>query len=136
MPFSGGRESSVWLAMATRYARGHGHADPVPVTLRYPGLASAEQLRLQELVIAQLGLADWERVEPDDDLDLIGPVAAAALQRTGPFWPPNAYTMAPLLEAARDGVFVLMTGISDFFTWWRWAPLSEPSIGSPPADFA
>ena len=79
---------------------------------------------LQELVVAQLGLADWERVEPDDDLDLIGPVAGAALRRTGPFWPPNAYTMAPLMEAARDGVFVLLTGISDFFAWWRWAPLA------------
>ena len=32
--------------------------------------------------------------------------------------------MAPLLEAARDGVFVLITGMSDFFAWWRWAPLT------------
>ena len=86
MPFSGGRESSMWLAMATRYARRHGHGDPLPVTLRYPDLASPEQLMLKELVVAQLGLADWERVDPDDDLDLIGPVAGAALQRTGPFW--------------------------------------------------
>ena len=136
MPFSGGRESSMWLAMATRYARRHGHGDPVPVTLRYPGLASPQQLTLQELVIAQLGLADWERVEPDDDLDLIGPVAGAALRQTGPFWPPNAYTMAPLIEAARGGVFVLVTGMSDFFAWWRWAPLTGRSSGSPPADFA
>ena len=124
MPFSGGRESSVWLAMATRYARCHGHDDPVPMTLRYPGLASTEQLRVQELVIAQLGLSDWQRVEPDDNLDLIGPIAAEALRLTGPFWPPNAYLMAPLIQAARDGVFVLMTGISDFFAWWRWAPLA------------
>jgi hypothetical protein len=124
IPFSGGRESSMWLAMGTRHARRHGHADPVPVTLRYPGLASPEQLELQELVVARLGLADWEIVEPDDDLDLIGPVAAAALRRTGPFWPPNAYLMAPLIEAAREGVFVLLTGVSDFFSWWRWAPLA------------
>ena len=124
MPFSGGRESSMWLAMATRYARRHGHGDPVPITLRHPGLASPEQLRLQEHVVAQLGLADWERVEPDDDLDLIGPVAGAGLRRTGPFWPPNAYVMAPLLEAARGGVFVPLTGLSDFFAWWRWAPLA------------
>ena len=81
MPFSGGRESSMWLAMATRYARRHGHGDPVPVTLRYPDLASPEELMLQELVVAQLGLADSARVDPDDDLDLIGPVAGAALQR-------------------------------------------------------
>jgi hypothetical protein len=124
IPFSGGRESSMWLAMATRHARSHGHDDPVPVTLRYPGLASSEQLALQELVVARLGLADWEVVEPDDNLDLIGPVASGALRETGPFWPPNAYLMAPLLEAAREGVFVLLTGVSDFFSWWRWAPLA------------
>jgi hypothetical protein len=129
MPFSGGRESSMWLAMATRYARHHGHGDPVPVTLRYPGLSSSEQLTLQELVVARLGLADWERVEPDDDLDLIGPIAGEALLRTGPFWPPNAYTMAPLIEAARGGVFLLLTGLSDFFAWWRWAPLASVLAG-------
>ena len=123
MPFSGGSESSTWLAVATRYARRHGHDDPIPITLRYPGLASPEQLRLQERVIAQLGLADWERVEPDEDLDLIGPVASAALRQTGPLWPPHAYVMAPLIEAARDGVFLLLTALEDFFTWWRWAPL-------------
>ena len=128
MPFSGGRESSMWLAVATRYARRHGHGDPVPVTLRYPGLASPQQLTLQELVIAQLGLPDWERVEPDGDLDLIGPIAGAALRQIGPFWPANAYTMAPLIEAARGGVFVLVTGLSDFFAWWRWAPLRPSSL--------
>ena len=45
MPFSGGSESSTWLAVATRYARSHGHDDPIPITLHYPGLASPEQLR-------------------------------------------------------------------------------------------
>ena len=129
MPFSGGRESSMWLAVATRYARRHGHGDPVPVTLRYPGLASPQQLTLQELVIAQLGLPDWERVEPDGDLDLIGPIAGAALRQIGPFWPANAYTMAPLIEAARGGVFVLVTGLSDFFAWWRWAPVAAVLAG-------
>lgn len=129
MPFAGGRESSMWLAMATRYARRHGYRDPVPMTLRYPGLASPEQLTLQELIIAQLGLGDWERVEPDDDLDLIGPVAGAALRQTGPLWPPHAYVMAPLLEAARDGVFLLLTGLEDFFTWWRWVPLASVFAG-------
>lgn len=123
MPFSGGSESSTWLAVATRYARSHGHDDPIPITLHYPGLASPEQLGLQEHVIAQLGLADWERVEPEEDLDLIGPIAGAAMRQTGPLWPPHAYVMAPLLEAARDGVFLLLTALEDFFTWWRWAPL-------------
>jgi hypothetical protein len=124
VPFSGGRESSMWLATATRHARRNGHDDPIPVTLRYPGLASADELRFQERVVSHLGLADWERVEPDGDLDLIGSVAAATLARTGPLWPPHAYILAPLVEAARDGVFAVGTGLIDFFAWWRWAPLA------------
>jgi hypothetical protein len=122
IPFSGGRESSMWLATATRYARGNGHDDPIPVTLRYPGLVTDEELQVQERVVAHLGLADWERIE-SDDLDLVGPVARSILTRTGPMWPANAHTMAPLVEAARDGVFVFITGLTDFFSWWMWVPL-------------
>jgi hypothetical protein len=124
LPFSGGRESTMWLATATRSARRNGHDDPVPITLRYPGLATAEELRVQERVVAHLGLADWERIELEESLDLIGPVARDTLTRTGPIWPPHAYMMAPLIEAARDGVFVFMTGLGDLFSWWRWGPLA------------
>lgn len=123
IPFSGGAESSTWLATATRYARQSGHEDPIPLTLSYPGLATADEVGLQELVVARLGLADWERVEPDGSLDLIGPVAGATLARTGPIWPANTYVMTPLIKAARDGVFVFLTGLADFFSWWQWAPL-------------
>jgi hypothetical protein len=123
VPFSGGAESSMWLATATRYARRNGHDDPVPLTLRYPGLASTEELSVQERVVAHLRLADWEQIEPEGSLDLVGPVAAATLARTGPLWPPNAYLMSPLVEAARGGVFVFVTGIDDFFSWWPWGRL-------------
>jgi hypothetical protein len=123
MPFSGGGESSMWLATATRYARRNGHGDPIPLTLRYPGLATAEELHVQERVVSHLALSDWVRVEPDADLDLVGPVARATLARTGLIWPANAFVMTPLVEAARDGVFVFITGLGDFFAWWRWGPL-------------
>ncbi len=112
----------MWLATATRYARRNGHDDPIPLSLRHPGLASAEELEVQNRVVAHLGLADWERVEAED-LDLVGAVARATLARTGPLWPANAFVMAPLVEAARAGVFVFITGLADFFSWWRWAPL-------------
>jgi hypothetical protein len=129
VPFSGGRESCIWLATATRYARRTGHDDPIPLTLRYPGLASERELEVQEHVVAHLGLGNWECVEPDGDLDLIGSVAGPTLARTGPLWPPNAYLMAPLIEAARDGVFVFMSGLIDFFAWWRWGSLMELLAG-------
>src|SRR6202012_2901506 len=35
LPFSGGRESSMVLAMATAFMRRHGQHDPVPVSLRF-----------------------------------------------------------------------------------------------------
>lgn len=126
IPFSGGRESSVWVALGTRYARDHGYDDPVPVTLRHPGLASTEELQVQERVVAHLGLTEWERVEAEqDDLDLVGPVARDTLVRTGPIWPANAYVMAPLVEASRGGVYVFLTGLGDFFSWWRWGALAS-----------
>ena len=132
IPFSGGRESSMWLATATRYARQNGYDDPIPMTLGYAGLATTEELRLQDRIVAHLGLSDWERVEPDADLDLIGPVAGATLARTGPLWPPNAYLMAPLVELARDGVFVFATGLIDFFDCGagrRWRRRSRGTAG-------
>jgi len=125
IPFSGGRESSMWLAIATHYARRNGYDDPIPTTLRHPGLASAGELQAQERVVAHLGLADWERVESGGSLDLIGPVARATLARIGAVWPANAYTMAPLVEAARGGVFVFLTGLMDFYSWWRGAPIAR-----------
>jgi asparagine synthase (glutamine-hydrolysing) len=39
--FSGGRESSWVLAVATEAARSHGYADPIPVTLRFPDAATS-----------------------------------------------------------------------------------------------
>ena len=120
MPFSGGRESSTWLAMATGYPAPRPRR-PGPDNAAPSGMASPGQLRLQERVIAALGLGDWERIEPERPRpDRTG--RRRALTRTGPLWPPNAYVMVPLLEAARDGMFVLLTGLGDFFSWWRRAP--------------
>jgi hypothetical protein len=129
LPFSGGRESTMLLAVAASYARRHGHMDPVPVTLRFADPALAGQRRVQEQVIAHLALNDWESVDVDGQLDLVGPVARRILLRTGPMWPANAHMMVPLIEAAHDGVFVLVTGLMDFFAFWRWAPLAAVVAG-------
>jgi asparagine synthase (glutamine-hydrolysing) len=107
--FSGGRDSSAVLAVATRVARAEGLPDPVPATIRAPDAPLAEESRWQELVVAHLGLADWLRLEFSDELDLVGPVAAAAMRRHGLLWPFNAHFHVPLLEAARGGT--VLTGI-------------------------
>jgi hypothetical protein len=107
--FSGGRDSSAVLAVAARVARREGLPDPIPATIRATGAPAAEESRWQELVVAHLGLPDWLRVEVDGELDLVGPVAAAAMRRHGLLWPFNAHFHVPLLEAARGRT--LLTGI-------------------------
>ena len=119
--FSGGRDSSAVLAIATRLARREGLEPPVPVTLRFPGVADADESSWQELVVGHLGLVDWEREEVRGELDLIGPVAQAVLRRHGVLWPPNTHFHQPILDRARGGS--VLTGIDGdgLLGSWRWA---------------
>jgi hypothetical protein len=107
--FSGGRDSSLVLAVAARAARRAGLPDPVPATIRAPAVPEADEAGWQEQVVAELGLRDWVRVEVGGELDAVGPVASAALRCHGLLWPFNAHFHVPLLEAARGGS--LLTGI-------------------------
>lgn len=122
MTFSGGGESAMALAVNSAYARSHGMPDPVPITLRHPGLSSPDVVAQQEKIIAHLRLREWERVEVEEDLELIGALGGRTLLALGLLWPAHTYTMVPLMERAR--VLVLITGLTDFFAFWRWAPLA------------
>lgn len=124
--FSGGRDSSAILAVATHAARRHGLAPPVPVTLRFPGPESDES-RWQEHVVRHLRLDQWERI-PLDEIDVVGPVATRVLERHGVLWPANAHFHVPMLARATSGS--LLTGIDGdvLFGGWRWAP---PGPGAP-----
>jgi len=119
--FSGGRDSSAVLAAAVEVARREGLPEPVPVTLRFPRVASTEESRWQELVIAHLRVRHWERIEIADELDLLGPVARSALTTHGLLWPPNAYVHVPIIDRARGGC--VLTGLDGdgLFGDWRWA---------------
>ncbi len=119
--FSGGRDSSAILALATRLARREGLAVPVPVTLRFPEAPAADESAWQEQVVRHLGLIEWERVEVTDELDLVGPVAGVVLRRHGLLWPPNTHFHQPILDRARGGA--VLTGIDGdgLFASWRWA---------------
>jgi asparagine synthase (glutamine-hydrolysing) len=105
--FSGGRDSSAVLAVATDVARRHGLALPIPVTMRFPGEPRADESAWQELVLEHLGLTA-EVVELHDELDALGAIATATLRRIGVRWPANGYLHAPVLEVARGGS--LLTG--------------------------
>jgi asparagine synthase (glutamine-hydrolysing) len=104
--FSGGRDSSAVLAIATHVARREGLPDPVPITRVFPDAPAAEERRWQELVVGHLGLTDWQRVSIHDELDLVGPLAAAHLVEHGVVWPPMIHADLPLLESLRGGSLI------------------------------
>jgi hypothetical protein len=117
--FSGGRDSSLVLAVATHVARREGLPLPVPVTLWFHDDPDADESRWQEQLIRHLGLPDWERLERAD-LGFLGPVARAGLREHGLLWPANAFFHAPIIEVARGGT--VLTGIDGdgLFAGWRW----------------
>lgn len=104
--FSGGRDSSLLLAAAVDVARRDGLPLPVPATLVF-GDPRTEERQWQELVVARLRLADWERIEVAGDLlDALGPVATGLLARHGLLWPFNTHFHQPIVARAAGGTVV------------------------------
>ena len=96
--FSGGRDSSAVLAVATHMARRHGLSDPVPVTELYPGVPESDESQWQHLVIGHLGLREWIRLEFPEGNDLLGSQAQDSLRRRGMIWPPALHVKATVLD--------------------------------------
>jgi asparagine synthetase B (glutamine-hydrolysing) len=113
--FSGGRDSSALLALANRIARREGLSGPVPATVRVPSAGESYEDDWQELVVGHLQIDEWLRVTVDDELDLVGPTAAALMRRSGLPYPYNLHLQIPLLEAARGGSFVTGLGGDEIF---------------------
>ena len=106
--FSGGRDSSAVLAVATRAARAAGIDDPIPVTDRFPGDEGAEESSWQGAVIRHLGLREWIRRDATLDCDLLGDTSTSMLRRYGVVWPPTASSNVQLYGVAKGGV--MLTG--------------------------
>jgi asparagine synthase (glutamine-hydrolysing) len=106
--FSGGRDSSVVLAVAAHVARRDGLPLPVPATVRAPGVPASLETEWQERVVRHLALPDWHVEEVGDELDYVGPVAQRGLARHGLLFPAQAHFHVPLLARARGGS--LLTG--------------------------
>jgi asparagine synthase (glutamine-hydrolysing) len=116
--FSGGRDSSAILAVATNVARRHGLPDPVPLTLRFPDHPRTEETEWQEAVIRHLGLDDWETAIIDTDLEILGDRAKHLLTRHGLFWPSNATTMDLLAQRGAGGAILTGNGGDEIFSPW------------------
>ncbi|MBJ7328670.1 MAG: hypothetical protein JHC95_02165 [Solirubrobacteraceae bacterium] len=123
--FSGGRDSSVLLAAATRVARREGLPDPVPLTQRFPGVPEADETAWQERVIGHLGLTEWELFESGAELDLVGEVAAGVLRAHGLRYPPASHAHIPMYEHASGGTLVMGDGGDQVFGGWRRVAVGE-----------
>ena len=122
--FSGGRDSSLILAVATRVARREGLALPIPITKRYPGVASTDESSWQQMVIDHLGLREWLILDYAADTDLLGSSATESLSRYGVLWPPMAHTSATMLSHAAGGSLLTGEGGDSWFGAHRSTPLA------------
>ena len=113
--FSGGRGSSMILAVASAVARSSGLPPPIPITALFPAAAATDERNWQDQVIKYLGLAEWERVEIIDQLDLLGPYSCRLLLVYGNLWPFNVHFSAPLAERAHGGTLVTGSGGDEVF---------------------
>ena len=123
--FSGGRDSSAVLATAVAVARREGLPAPVPVTHRFPSADGTDEAAWQEQVVDHLGLEDWVRIELASELDAIGPVATAVIERHGLLWPCNTYFHAPIFEAAAGGSVLTGIGGDEALSDSSWAHVRD-----------
>ncbi|HEY1521071.1 MAG TPA: asparagine synthase-related protein, partial [Solirubrobacteraceae bacterium] len=119
--FSGGRDSSLLLAVAAHVCRHAGLEPPLPVTLCMASpLAETDELRWQERVLKHLQITDWRRIPIDGELDLIGPFARRHLLRDGLLFPANAHSIVPLLEAAGERCLIVGVGGDELLGPQQW----------------
>lgn len=130
--FSGGMDSSLILAAATRAAANVGSAPPVPLTWRPEDAPAAREDDWQEAVVLELGLPDWERLTVGDELDWIGPVAQRVIARHGLLAPPNTHLHDPLLERAAGGTLLTGIGGDQILGTWRWGRVAAARAGQLP----
>jgi asparagine synthase (glutamine-hydrolysing) len=111
VPFSGGRDSSLVLAVACSIAREAGVPLPTAVTFRHSDFPESDETAWQAMVIGHLqdqGLRpEWRVWEIADELDIVGPHMAALLEEhRHSVWPPNlAATLA--VSTAYPGTTIL-----------------------------
>jgi hypothetical protein len=129
--FTGGRDSSGILGVAIRLARREGLPEPIPLTLRFPGIPSADESSWQALMLRHAGVESWERVEIDTEggeLDLLGEKSRSLIERVGLLWPPNVLIFSRIFEAAAElGARSAMTGLEadGLFGRWQWSRLAD-----------
>lgn len=123
--FSGGRDSSLLLAAATRVARADGLPEPIPITATFAAGGRASEDEWQEATLAHVRPSDRVMVRLGTDLDALGEIARGALALIGPYEPFNAHFAVPLLAHARGGSLVMGIGGDELLVPGRWAHLQR-----------
>jgi hypothetical protein len=123
--FSGGLDSSVVLATAVRVARREGLAGPIPISWRFAAAPATQESDWQERVIAELGVADWIKLDGGPEHEFVGAVAMRAITAHGVLYPANAHLHAPLFEHACGGSLLTGVGGDEMLGCWRWRALAD-----------
>ena len=113
--FSGGRDSSVLLAVATHVARREGLPPPIAFTFRYDGEPATEESEWQELVVQHLGVEEWDKAVVGSRNDMIGELAQTFLLSHGLTYPATLYHQTLPLERARGGTLISGEGGDEIF---------------------
>ena len=122
--FSGGRDSSLVLAVTADVCRRAGLEPPVPITMCLPGsIPEADERAWQERVLDHLGIRSWRRIPVDGELDLIGPYARRHLLRDGLLFPANVHSLVPMLEAAGERCLIVGVGGDELLTPHQWGSI-------------
>ena len=102
---------------------------PLPATINFVGIETAEESAWQELVIRHLQLTEWVHRDITDELDRVGPIVTGVLKRHGVLWPLNVYVHEAIIEYARGGS--LMTGMfgDTVFGGGRWLRANQVLSG-------
>jgi Asparagine synthase len=124
--FSGGRDSSLLLALAVRVCRRTGIEPPVPITLCVPSeLSESDEYEWQERVLDYLQISRWHRVPITGELDLVGDYARRHLLRDGLLFPANAHAIVPMLEAAGDRCLISGLGGDELLSPQQWCSVHD-----------
>jgi hypothetical protein len=107
--FSGGRDSSVVLAVATSLARREDLPLPIPATHMFPEHPDTDESEWQQFVLDHLGIKDQRLQRFGPELNLLGPVVRESIRRHGLVAPAGCHVLVPSFEEARGGS--VMTGM-------------------------
>jgi hypothetical protein len=124
--FSGGRDSSLLLAVAARVCRRAGIEPPLPITLCMPSqFSESEEHEWQERVLDHLQINRWNRIPITGELDLVGPYARRHLSRDGLLCPANAHAVVPMLEAAGGRCLISGLGGDELLGPQQWSSVHD-----------